>query len=816
MPALETHGARRIESGSQAQGWRSVSASPKTKASKSGFGVRLVPLKNNAHRPPRELPLVVSMIGSGEGCDVILSSSNVDAAHTAIARMAGGTYICDLGAPGGTKLNGKPIRWARANDGDEIGVGPFEFLMELERKGDSDAAHPPVFSLRNDQTIGAVKCIDPVLVIGSDPGCDVVLEEECILARHCIVVWTSDGAVVRDMSGRDLTRVNGQRVHTARLRDGDAIGIGPHELLFEVDVNDVPKAPALSSLGGNSMAEDAILGDGLSSIVAGRLAKGQINRLEELWPSRGSKPASTLGAGSLPKTTPNNEKHAKAGQNGGSQKPTAMDGNGRVESSPVELIRGKKDELRQRVAAAQGALDERAKKIRDEIERERAQLEARKKTLQRQARVMLQAAHEKKLKYVQGGDESVEASDVIEAGEIEIDARDNMVPSDGLPPEVVELLEEERRIDQLLSGHVELMNDADFNMRETGLAASIPLGDALDDSLTTLEEKVAELIRVADAERKEMERGEQMVETLRFETERQRSALTRRHQKLQSREAALEKRFRSLTRSREAIRKERTPLLARLRELDTEDAVIRSRMTESERLHQEMITEAEQIDETQERLETRERELLHKLEIERQRLQRRQTELRRKASKLVKAAREKRIKIEHDVAGRQAELEAREAELRARRMELEEAARGELQRTATELESVLNVRLGDIEADLMSRSADLEQRVQKLSGLGEATRSISRRDGTTMEDPLRKMAAELSTYRMVEEGLGADGSKLDSIEDEIKSFGRSVGSANDGDGIPLCDEVEADEPAPDSTGEFEPVSTAGKETAAET
>jgi len=159
-----------------------VSVSPTTKVSQSGFGVRLVPLKSNAHRPPRELPLVLSVMGSGEGCDIILSSSHIDAAHSAIARMTSGTYICDLGAPGGTKLNGKPIRWARANDGDEIGAGPFDFLIELEKPGESAAPPPPVFSLRNDQTIGAIKSIDPVLVVGSEPtgSVQVPIEEDAI------------------------------------------------------------------------------------------------------------------------------------------------------------------------------------------------------------------------------------------------------------------------------------------------------------------------------------------------------------------------------------------------------------------------------------------------------------------------------------------------------------------------------------------------------------------------------------------------------------------------------------------------------------
>lgn len=754
----------------------------------------MVPLKSNAHRPPRELPLVVSILGAGDGCDIILSSSNVDAAHSAIIRRKTGSYVCDLGAPGGTRLNGKQIRWTRVSDGDEIAIGPFTFLAEVESEGDPAAANSPVFSLRNDQTIGTIKSIDPVLVIGSDPGCDIVLDEECILPRHCLVVWTEDGPVVRDLSGRDLTRLNGQRIHTGRLRDGDSVGIGPHELIFEVTVNEVPRAPTLNSLSSASMAEHAILGDGLSTMIAGRLPKGQINRLDELWPSQGNSnrkaaSAADLGSGSLP-ADPGSASKAKAGGDGNGGKEDAKRAAKNGAATPIEALREKKDELRSRVAAAQGALDERARRVRDEIERERKALEERKATLQRQARALIQAAHDKKLRYVAGESEEIE-SDEFEEGQV-LDASKNLVPTDDLPIEVSELLEEEQRIDQLLSGTVELAELAEFNMRETNLASAVPLGDALENSLSSIEEKVAELIRVADGERKDMERSEQMVETLRFETERQRSALTRRQQKLQSREAALENRFRSLTRSREAIRKERTPLLARLRELDAEETTIRTRLTESERVHQEIIAEAEQLDETQERLETRERELLHKLEMERQRLQRRQTELRRKAAKLVKAAREKRLKIEQDVAQQQSDLEAREAALRAQRMELEEAARGELQRTATELESVLNIRLGDIEADLVARTADLEKRVRTLSGLGEATRAIKSRSGVTLEDPLRKMAAELTTYRLVEDNLGGEESRLDNLEDEIKSFSRSVPSNDTGDAIPLSDELEAD------------------------
>ncbi len=741
-----------------------MSAAPKSNATEPRrYSVQLRPLKGNADRPPRDLPRSLTVLGSGEGCDVILSSSHVGEAHTAIIRQSAGIYLCDLGAPGGTKLNGRSVRWARVDADDEIGVGPFKFSAIVSGPDGAMSASAPMFSLRNDQVIGTVKSIDPVLVIGSDPGCDVVLEAECILDRHCLIAWTVDGPVLRDLSGRDLTRLNGQRVHSERLRDGDAVGLGPYELLFEVKVNDVPKTPVLMSMSRESNAEKAILGGGLKGLVAGRLPKGEIDGFEDLWPSAHDKPPKSQAENGKPAAS-----EPKPATTPSANKPQATQGN-MSKRDPDHLIQQKKDELRSRVAAAQSALDERAQRYRADFEKERKALEERRAQLKTQARALLQAAHEKKLNYVHGTNE--ERGAYRDDKGLMLDARQNLVASDDLPPEVIELLEEEKRIDNLLSGHVELASMAEFNSKETQLESSVPLDEAAEAALNSLEEKVAELVAVAKSERKELERGEQMMETLRFETERQRSGLTRRQQKLSARESALEKRFRSLTASRESIRKERAPLLARLRELDNEESAIRSRLTESERLNQELIAESEQLDIAQETLETRERELLHKLEMERQRLQRRQTELRRKAARLVKAAREKRLKVEQEVAARQAELEAKEAELRARRMELEESARGELQRTASELESVLNIRLGDIEADLQARSADLEERLNTLSGRGESMKSLSKRSGVTLEDPLRKMAAELSTYRLVEETLGEGESSLDSIEEEILSLG---------------------------------------------
>ena len=62
------------------------------------------------------------------------------------------------------------------------------------------------------------------LVIGRDPGCDIVIPDRQISRFHANIVPAVQGAVLSDLGSKNGTFINGQRVETPKiLQDGDVI-----------------------------------------------------------------------------------------------------------------------------------------------------------------------------------------------------------------------------------------------------------------------------------------------------------------------------------------------------------------------------------------------------------------------------------------------------------------------------------------------------------------------------------------------------------------------------------------------------------------
>ncbi|MEK7327369.1 MAG: FHA domain-containing protein, partial [Chloroflexota bacterium] len=188
----------------------------------------------NARQPVREVREIITILGSGDGCDLILASSKVDAAHAAIVKLNDTAYLCDLGAAGGTTLNRRRIRWALLADGDLPAIGPFSFKVDMDEGPNPIHSAHPAFSMRDDRTIGIVKCVDPVLIIGSDAGCDVVIKDATVAPRQAMIVWSQNGPLVRDLLRRKSVRHNGEKINESPLEHGDCVGVGRFEMVFEI------------------------------------------------------------------------------------------------------------------------------------------------------------------------------------------------------------------------------------------------------------------------------------------------------------------------------------------------------------------------------------------------------------------------------------------------------------------------------------------------------------------------------------------------------------------------------------------------------
>jgi pSer/pThr/pTyr-binding forkhead associated (FHA) protein len=168
-------------------------------------------------------------IGRERDNDLQLTSGKVSRRHARIDEAAGGWRLSDLGSANGTLLNGERFRGASRTleTGDTISIGGevLRFLAGQETRMGAGSGG----ALR----VQVVRFDGQRLRIGRDPSNDLVLDDPNVSRLHAEVVRADGGAVLRDLSSRNGTRVDGERVERAHLVAGSEIGIGPYRLVFD-------------------------------------------------------------------------------------------------------------------------------------------------------------------------------------------------------------------------------------------------------------------------------------------------------------------------------------------------------------------------------------------------------------------------------------------------------------------------------------------------------------------------------------------------------------------------------------------------------
>ena len=250
---------------------------------RQGADIRLVALYRNARQPVRELTRSLTLMGRGRDCDIVLASNSVGTAHAAIVRLGNAAYVCDLGAPAGTIVNGRAVRWAKLSDGNDLILGRFRFRIELGESTLEPTGECPVFSLTSAASGTTATGRAPVLIVGSAEGCDIRLASRDVSPRHCMVVWTQHGPVVRDLGSETGTRHNSRAVTLGRLLAADAIDVGPHTLTFEIKTKIDEKGTPAASSGDRLVPPSAARNP--AAIISGRLDRERVPALDELWPS---------------------------------------------------------------------------------------------------------------------------------------------------------------------------------------------------------------------------------------------------------------------------------------------------------------------------------------------------------------------------------------------------------------------------------------------------------------------------------------------------------------------------------------------------
>ena len=69
--------------------------------------------------------------------------------------------------------------------------------------------------------------------IGRSPAADITLEDPSVSRRHAILLREGDSVRILDDRSLNGVFVNGERVTTRVLADGDVLTVGRNEILFE-------------------------------------------------------------------------------------------------------------------------------------------------------------------------------------------------------------------------------------------------------------------------------------------------------------------------------------------------------------------------------------------------------------------------------------------------------------------------------------------------------------------------------------------------------------------------------------------------------
>ncbi|HZQ37095.1 MAG TPA: FHA domain-containing protein, partial [Dehalococcoidia bacterium] len=202
-------------------------------------------------------------LGRAPGNDIVLPDESVSRHHARLVARGGAIHLEDLGGTNGTQLNGHLLHGESVQilPGEAFVIGEYRIAVyALGRQlAGTVAAHPdgsspsPAAPVDLRQTAAAAPGTSrqpapagprPELLIEADgnrfsyvmqrdaatigraPGNDIVLSVPTLSTNHAIICWQQGGWSVLDQRSRNGTFVNGRRVDSAPLHDGDRIVLG--------------------------------------------------------------------------------------------------------------------------------------------------------------------------------------------------------------------------------------------------------------------------------------------------------------------------------------------------------------------------------------------------------------------------------------------------------------------------------------------------------------------------------------------------------------------------------------------------------------
>ena len=172
-----------------------------------------------------------TFVGRDPGLGVSVPLEGISRRHARITFDGKNYWIEDLKSTNGTFLNGEPVQKDRLRHLDVITLGKKADLLFVLRSAERQvvkrhgivraALAPAEAADAAPHEVGVGE-----ITLGRSAACNIQAESATVSKVHAQVRRTTDQLVVQDLGSSNGTFVNGNRVMSAELRDGDVLSLG--------------------------------------------------------------------------------------------------------------------------------------------------------------------------------------------------------------------------------------------------------------------------------------------------------------------------------------------------------------------------------------------------------------------------------------------------------------------------------------------------------------------------------------------------------------------------------------------------------------
>jgi general secretion pathway protein A len=147
----------------------------------------------------------------------------------------------------------------------ESNTGLFEKLRQVARRHGTDSHVTEIEVRASGQTVSVQTYAPGRIIVGRSPDNEIYVNSKFVSRHHAQLVSDDDGCVIEDLNSTNGLFIREKQVKKYRLRDGDVVSLGVHELVYK-DIRDLNEV-ANDDISSDYSDEDADEKDDVS--VAG-------------------------------------------------------------------------------------------------------------------------------------------------------------------------------------------------------------------------------------------------------------------------------------------------------------------------------------------------------------------------------------------------------------------------------------------------------------------------------------------------------------------------------------------------------------------